>query len=228
MGNEFTKPPKDTMVQWQYRRAPAASPEAGWQDYSPRANAELEEALADAANEPIYTIREDSQMLGDQVLFCGELATRLGGPFVHRNKSTGAQWEIRRCAVNFALVPNGTAAPLPGAPVLPMQTVVALVQAAYGVASSTASSSSSSSASSPEPEPNKALEAEVENGDVHLMGEEPDHTGALRQFAMVPAAAAAGAEVWETSDKSGAKAVYRRVNTELDSTASRKKLANKK
>jgi hypothetical protein len=36
-----------------------------------------------------------------QILFDGDLATRLGGPFVHRNKRTGAIFELRRVAVSY-------------------------------------------------------------------------------------------------------------------------------
>jgi len=106
--------------------------------YAPSLVLELEEALKNASDEAVYSIRDNVVYYGDQILFYGDLATRLGGPFVHRNRTSKALKEIRRTAVAYTFEKDNTSfadipekIPFDKSSILPEASVQKLLSALY-------------------------------------------------------------------------------------------------
>ncbi len=97
MGGNFTKPPKNGVAIWQRFDTKGKS----WKSFSAEASFAIEEAFAQAAEENIYIIADGSEYEGDQIMFLGDLAERLGGTFVHRSHDSGDISEIRRVCVQY-------------------------------------------------------------------------------------------------------------------------------
>jgi hypothetical protein len=106
MGNTLKKIQSDGFINWQHRPYIANNPDrtaAGqWISYLSEVSAEIEEAIGYETSESVFTIQnEESVYNGDQILFNGDIATRLGGPLIHRGSADKSIRELRRVANGF-------------------------------------------------------------------------------------------------------------------------------
>lgn len=111
MGNTLKKVSTDGFMNFQHRplfqNDPAATAKGTWISYSSAVSKELEGALEDESNESVWTIQDSALYHGDQILFSGDIATRLGGPFIHRCAVDKSIKELRRVANGFFLQDKG-------------------------------------------------------------------------------------------------------------------------
>lgn len=84
------------MVEWQYKEPIHKR----WHPYGPEVSAEIEVAYKDKKAEPVFSLTKGN-FKGDQILFGGPFAERVGGPLVHRNANTGEVREMRRLEVEY-------------------------------------------------------------------------------------------------------------------------------
>lgn len=112
MGNTLKKIQSDGFINWQHRplipNNPTATAQGQWISYSSELSHEFEEAIADESNEPVWTIQESAIYHGDQLLFGGDIATRLGGPFIHRGATDKSIRQLRSVANGFFFQDKGT------------------------------------------------------------------------------------------------------------------------
>lgn len=96
MGAKFTKPPPNATVL--YQKFDQSTKQ--WVTFNKTTSDAIEAALSDAESESVFII-DDGENEGDQILFGGDVAQRIGGPFIHRERNTCTVSELRRIAVEY-------------------------------------------------------------------------------------------------------------------------------
>lgn len=104
MGNTLKKVQQNGFINWQHRAIIPGNKEATdrgiWISYEQSVSQELERAIQEESDEPVYTIQNSAAYNEDQILFNGDIATRLGGPFIHRTQEKRLK-QLKRTAYGF-------------------------------------------------------------------------------------------------------------------------------
>jgi len=100
MGAGGSKLPKHAAVHWQRLE------ESVWVPLGRASSEQVERGFLRCKQESVCILDELSECPGDQVLFYGDLSTRLGGPLIYRHKRTLAVYPLRRVLVRYVFTPR--------------------------------------------------------------------------------------------------------------------------